>query len=156
MATITRFSVFEKTPAPQRPTQESSSSSQGGYLLHGGVSGKHRFLQEKIGVPLEKDRCLVMMNPGKVQLHPIRKWTFATQWQCWKRPFLSASPKNWNSSDKKFGGGAWASFLNNFPALTSWNCECSQVKICQGSRILHKFSLASTVVAKGTTGQVNV
>ncbi len=32
-----------------------------------------------------------------------------------------------------------------------WICECSQVKIYKGSRTLCKFSLASTVVAKGTT-----
>ena len=32
-----------------------------------------------------------------------------------------------------------------------WICKCSQVKICEGSKTLWKFLLASTVVAKGTT-----
>ncbi len=48
-----------------------------------------------------------------------------------------------------------ASFLNDAGKLKltckGRICECSQVKICQGSRTFHKFLLASAVVAKGTT-----
>ncbi len=63
------------------------------------------------------------------------------------RGFISYSPVEGPEGQSQFPERLWSACKLKL-TCEGWICQCSQVKICKGSRTLRKFLLA---VAKGTT-----
>ena len=106
------------------------------------------------GSVLSANWCFVYHLVVTVQMIEMLLWTLS--------PFHTKANARWKRHHSIFLHSpivAWGQFLKRLVSARKlklscegWICECSQVKICEGSRTLASFhSQVQAVLAKGTT-----